>query len=385
MTEYSFLETPEFVPKFAGGGREVDESIWGRLFYEGLRNAKGALDYDDAVVRSALEWLEYPPDDQPWVLFMPLIFPHSSFQVEEPYFSRYDRSKLERPAFGPSMRTGYEPRYMKTIRERYSTTRATPDVWAEVRATYYGMITRLYDQFQRVVKKLDELRLWDDTITMFFTDHGEYLGDHGLIEKWSSGLSDSLSHEPLIVSGGGLPEDVVSNVMCEMVDLVPNMFELAGVKEHFPHNGTSLLPVLADGKSFHKMYAYTEAGFRTSEEPLLEQASFPDDIKAGLQHEDTILVDKAINIRNNEWMYVYRLYEPAELYNRQIDPSELHSLAAVPEYTPVANMLQNEMFRWLMAGSDFLPWAKDGRFLKVHLKSPSEQLEERLSRAGKGR
>ncbi|PSN69913.1 alkaline phosphatase-like protein [Corynespora cassiicola Philippines] len=383
VTEYGFLETPEFVPKFAGGGRKVDESIWGRLFYEGLRNPQEALDYDEAVVRSAEKWLECPPDDKPWVLFMPLIFPHCPFRVEEPYFSMYERTKVPKVHSDPTNKTGYEPRYMKTIRERYDTARATPEIWAEVRATYYGMITRLDDQFGRIVDKLDQLKLWDETVTMFFTDHGEYLGDHGLIEKWPSGLSDSLTHEPLIIGGGGLPAGKQSDVMCEMVDLVPTVFEMVGIGEHFPHNGISLVPVLTGQATSHKEYAYTEGGFLLSEEPLLEQAPFPYDIKAGLQHEDTSLVGKAISIRSKEWTYVYRLYEPAELYHRQRDPAELHNLAAEPQYTPIATMLQGEIFRWLMAGSDFLPWSKDNRFPKVELKSPREQLEERLSKAGK--
>ncbi|KAJ4349601.1 uncharacterized protein N0V89_008217 [Didymosphaeria variabile] len=383
VTEYGFLETPEFVPKFAGGGRPVDESIWGRLFYKGLRNAEEALDYDDGVVRSALKWLDCPPEDKPWVLFMPLIFPHCPFQVEEPYFSMYNRSQLTGEIVNPAEKTGYEPRYMKINRERYDTARATPEIWAEVKATYYGMITRLDDQFGRVVQKLDSLNLWGDTVTMFFTDHGEYLGDHGMIEKWPSGLSDSLTHEPLIIGGGGLPQGRVSDVMAEMVDLVPTIFHLSGIGEHFPHNGISLVPVLVDGETFHKTYAFTEGGFLISEEPLLEQAPFPYDIKANLQHEDTSLVGKAISIRDKEWTYVYRLYEPAELYNRRSDPGELHNVAADAEYKPVADMLQGEIFRWLVAGSDFLPWQKDDRFPKVDLKSPKEQLEERLSRAGR--
>jgi hypothetical protein len=100
VDEYGFLETPEFVPKFAGkGGEEPDkESIWGRLFYKGLRNPTEAMDYDDAVVRSALKWLERPPLDKPWVLFIPLIFPHCPFQVEEPYFSMYDRGQMTSPS-----------------------------------------------------------------------------------------------------------------------------------------------------------------------------------------------------------------------------------------------------------------------------------------------
>jgi arylsulfatase A-like enzyme len=175
------------------------------------------------------------------------------------------------------------------------------------------MISRLDYQLGRVVSKLDQLWLWNETVTMFFTDHGEYLGDHGLIEKWPSGMSDSLVHDPLIIAGGGLPEGQVYTGMAEMVDLVPTVFELCGIAEHFPHNGKSLVPVLRDTSLEHKRYAFGEGGFLTVEEPLLEQAPYPYDIKAALQHEDTTLVGKAISLRSLEWTYIYRLYEPAEL------------------------------------------------------------------------
>lgn len=104
LDEYGFLEEPGFVPRFGGGGagdglsEDEREDIWRRLFYRGLRAPEQAVDYDDAVVRSALKWLERPPKDKPWVLFMPLIFPHCPFQVEEPYFSMYDRADMPAPS-----------------------------------------------------------------------------------------------------------------------------------------------------------------------------------------------------------------------------------------------------------------------------------------------
>ncbi|KIX10584.1 uncharacterized protein Z518_01668 [Rhinocladiella mackenziei CBS 650.93] len=385
VTEYGFLETPEFIPKFRGeDSKEKDESIWGRLFYRGLRNPSEVVDYDEAVVRSAISWLECPPPDKPWVLFMPLIFPHCPFQVEEPYFSMYNRSEMPPVLSLPEKKTGYEPRYMKAIRDQYGTHRATPEIWAEIKSTYFGMISRLDDQFGRIVDKLDSLGLWNETVTMFFTDHGEYLGDHGLIEKWPSGLSETLTREPLIIGGGGLPEGQVTDVMAEMVDLAPTVFELCGIGEHFPHNGKSLIPVLVEGKKEHRRFAFTEGGFLTSEEPLLEQAPYPYDIKASLQHEDTTLAGKAISIRNKEWTYIYRLYEPAELYHRINDPEEMHNLAADPNYVAVGRSLESEIFRWMVEESDFLPWQKDTRFPEVTLKSPKEQLLERLEQAGKG-
>ncbi|KAL4982909.1 alkaline-phosphatase-like protein [Aspergillus falconensis] len=330
VAEYGFLETPEFMPKFAGGSnKDIDkEDIWGRLFYKGFRNANEALDYDGAVVRSALKWLECPASDKPWVLFMPLLFPHCPLQVEGPYFSMHDRSQMCVVVSKPENKTGYEPRYMKIIRGRYGTGRATEDMWREIKATYYGMITRLDDQFGRALTKIDDSGLWKDTVTMFFTDHGEYLGDYGLVEKWESGLSETLVRESLIIGGAGLPEGKTINAMAEMVDLVPTMLEISGIGEHFPHNGKSWIPVPVNKSAGHKKYAFSEGGFLTSEEPLLEQAPYPYDIKAGLQHEDTTLVGKAISLRDERHAYIYRLYQPAELYDRSADPHEMHNLVS---------------------------------------------------------
>ncbi|KAL6232587.1 alkaline-phosphatase-like protein [Aspergillus navahoensis] len=283
VTEYDFLETPS------------------------LRSTNEALDYDEAVVWSAMEWLECPISDKPW--------------VEEPFFSMYDRSQITWVISKPEKKTGYEPRYMKFIRESYGTDRATGDMWREIKAIYYGMITRLDDQFGRILAKLDDLGLWKDTVTMFFTDHGEYLGDHGLIEKLPFGLSEALVREPLIIGGAGLPEGNTVNAMAEMADL-----------------------------------------FLKSEEPLLEQAPYPYDIKASLQHGDTTLVDKAISLGVERYAYIYRLYEPAELYDRAADPHEMHNLAS--------------------ESGGFLPWQKDNRFPQVNLKNPKEQMEERLRMAG---
>ncbi|KUI65607.1 Arylsulfatase [Cytospora mali] len=393
LDEYGFLETPAFVPGFGGGGgdglgEDEREDIWRRLFYKGVRGADQAMDYDDALVRSALKWLERPPSDKPWVLFMPLIFPHCPFQVEEPYFSMYDRGDMPAPS-SKDDKTGYEPRYMSVNRERYGTRRATREIWSEVMATYYGMISRLDDQFGRVVSKTKELGYWDNTVTMFFTDHGEYLGDHGMIEKWPSGLSDSLTREPLIIGGGGLAEGAVYDEMVEMVDLLPTMFQMAGVGEHFPHCGRSICEVVVrggrdeDGRVIrHREYAFSEGGFLLSEEPLLEQAPYPYDIKAALQHEDTALVGKAVSIRDKDWTFVYRLYEPPELYSRNDDPQELHNLADVPEHAEVRRRLEANVLRFMVESSDFLPFQKDPRFPEVQLESPKSQWEKRGAQTG---
>lgn len=166
--------------------------------------------------------------------------------------------------------------------------------------------------------------------------------------------------------------------MAEMVDSVPTVLELTGVGEHFPHNGKSWIQILVGDATEHKQYAFSEGGFLSEEESLLEQAPFPYDIKAGLQHEDTSLVRKAISLRDEKFTYIYRLYEPAELYNRIEDPHEMHNLAGREDFSPIVDRCGKVIMKWLIHGSDFLPWQKDNRFPAVNLDSPAQQTEERL-------
>ena len=121
---------------------------------------------------------------------------------------------------------------------------------------------------------------------MMFTDHGEYLGDYGLIEKFPCGVEEVLCRDPLIITGPELPGGQRSDVLCEMVDLAPTVLELLGVEERYPHSGISLVDAMkresrtrqrltTDQAKEHKQYVFTEGGFLEREEPQLERSGFP--------------------------------------------------------------------------------------------------------------
>ncbi|KAI1869942.1 uncharacterized protein JN550_005532 [Neoarthrinium moseri] len=377
--EYGFLVEPEADMWRAGKKMSEVDLAWARLFYLGEREEDDSFDFDEAATRGALEWLQNPPQE-PWCLFLPLIWPHCPFEVEEPWFSMYDRSQMPEPVSVES-KTGFEPAYMKAIREEYNIQSTTKEKWREIAATYYGMISRLDDQFGRIMRVVDEKGLWDNTVTLLFTDHGEYLGDHGLIEKWPSGLSDSLVKEPLIIGGGGVPEGVVVEDMTEMVDMLPTVFELCNVPETFPHNGISLVPLMNQQPGYkHKEYAFSEGGFLLSEEWLLERPRFPYDIKGKLQHEQTQIVGKATSCRDHDFTYVYRLYEQAELYERRNDPGERHNLSGKPEWAHIEAKYQSVVFRWLVETTDLMSWKHDfffGPNAKIDGPTPRELLTKR--------
>ncbi|SSD59801.1 related to choline-sulfatase [Saccharomycodes ludwigii] len=359
---------------------------WGRLYYLGERKKDSSLkdppvDFDEAVIQSAEIWLDKlnsNPDltgGKPWVLFLPLIFPHCPFYVEEPYYSLYDRHAIPKP-LRVSEKTGYEPKYMSRLRFKHGLNNLPDEVWAEVGAVYYGMISRIDDQLGRILNKIEQYEpINSSTIKIFCTDHGEYLGNHELIEKWPSGVSEQLVHEPLIIAGPAISQNTTVDSLCEMVDLAPTLFQFAGLDEYpYPHNGKSLVPLLTGSSNQkHKEFVFTEGGFLKSEEPIIEFASYPYDIKAGLQHEELVTVGRVVSCRNAQYNFVYRLYEGKnELYDRKKDLQEAHNLIDEPEYQDLVTFFKDKILEWFFKTSDHAPFHTDKRRETVNLPKPGE-------------
>ncbi|MBP2326941.1 arylsulfatase A-like enzyme [Kibdelosporangium banguiense] len=334
---------------------------WGRLFYRGRVHDEQDVDFDEAAVRTAEQWLAVQRDE-PWVLFAPLVAPHCPFQAPEPWFSLHDRNSVRTPVSG----SGPEPAYLQGIRDYYGTSEATPDMWREIAATYQGMVSRLDHHVGRLVDAAGP-----DTVVVFFSDHGEYLGDFGVVEKWPSALHSCITRDPLIISGPGVPAAGAVDAMAELIDVFPTLFDLAGISAGYAHFGRSLLPVLRDPSAGHREYAFSEGGFLIEEEPKFEQAPYPYDRKSALQHDQPSTVGKAVAVRDHRWTYVWRLYEPAEIYDRTADPDEAHNLIGRPEVAEVETRMSQVLLRWLVETADTLPERVDPRLPRVDLPTPA--------------
>ena len=289
--EYGWSDPPTGPPITPVADDRDDPMV--RAFYAGERPADAGTDFDEACTRTAERWLGEAPGDRPWMLYVPMFFPHCPFAVAEPWFSLHDRSAM--PDRRPPVQSGHEPGYMQRLRDSYGTDRLTDDQWREISAVYHGMISRLDSQVGRMLDALGDRR--DDTVVVFFSDHGEYNGDYDLVEKWPAGVHDCLARDPLIVAGPGIPAGRTVDAMVEMIDLVPTVHDLAGVEADYSHFGRSLLPVMADPSAGHREYAFTEGGFLVEEEALLERPTFPYDLKGAVQHDTPEAVGKVVCVR----------------------------------------------------------------------------------------
>ena len=330
-------------------------SKWYDAFYGGPVDGD-LFELDAATTATAIDWLDEGLPE-PWCLFVPLIFPHPPFTVERRWFERYDG--IDVPAPVPPIFDG-KPGFYREIHERYGLHRLDPDDWSQIIRTYYAMVTRVDDQLGQVRAAVDRAGCADRTLTFFFTDHGEYLGDFGLVEKWPSGVDDVLLRNPLVVHvPGGVAGTAHSFV--EMIDLTATLEDLGGI-DPAPHFGKSLVPLLDEPDGQHRDAAFSEGGFLLSEEPQLEdgdQGQYRH--KQAIQHERTELVGRVIALRTERWCYVERLYEGPELYDRTSDPHETTNLAGRPEHVETQRDLRDRAFRWLFETSDVVPLRKDPR------------------------
>lgn len=336
-----------------------------RAMYFGSSGDAPLYDSDEATIRTAQRWLaEGAPRDRPWVLWVPLLFPHPPFTVEEPWFSLHDRAAMPDPVPVADAAAG-KPRFMAAYRQAYGWDALELDDLHEIMATYYGMVSRVDDQLGRLLRSVDECGATETTVVVAFTDHGEYLGDFGLVEKWPSGLDPCLLRNPLIVAGGGLPQGVTFDQPVEMVDLLPTVADLAEVEVRHTHFGISLVPALREPGRTHRRFACAEGGFRVSDRSLLEKAGWIYETKSRLQIDRPELVGTAMVLRTPAHTYVHRRYENDEIYDRGTDPAETHNLIGQPEWDGTAAALRHEIFGWLADTTDVIPWHADPRFPEI--------------------
>jgi len=331
--------------------------------YFGKRTEEQGKDIDFNIIQSALEYLDSSPK-KPFCLYLALNFPHPPYSVEEPYFSMYDRDKVPAP-IPPKLED--KPEFMQIIHKRYGLDKLTEADFREIVATYYGMITRIDDQFGQVIKKLKEIGEYDNSAIFFFADHGDFAGNYGLTEKWPNAFQDCLINIPLVFKiPNNIPEKRVYHNLVESIDIFPTIMEIAGVKTKYTHFGKSLIPLLKGDVKIHREAVFAEGGYNSREPQCFEPpVKNPDVPLAGVYYEKTNIpinnpetVARSAMIRTKMWKLIIRSSGKEELYDLAYDPNELNNLIEVDAYHKVKINLKEKILRWYLNTSDNAHWKK---------------------------
>ena len=343
--------------------------------YEGQLkcNAEGKnYNGDDEVVDAAIERIHNRPADQPLCMFLGLVYPHTPYRVEEPYFSTIDRAKLPKRVHADDC-TG-KPLMEAEIRKYAGMQDFTDADWDELRAVYLGMCMKIDVQFGKLVEALKEEGIYDDCAIFFLSDHGDFTGDFDLPEKAQNCFEDCLTRVPLLIKPPkNIPLDPgISNSMVELVDFYATAMDLAGVQPTHTHFGHSLRPVLADRSAKVRDYVFCEGGRQPGETHCDEYHRNSKNGKGAptttvywpkmkAQSEDDAHA-KGIMMRDERYKYISRTVGKDELYDLQADPREMTSRIDDEGLAPVVVDMQRKMLKWLEATDDIVPFELDERF-----------------------
>ena len=251
----------------------------------------------------------------PWMLTLNPYAPHPLFIPPRSYREQFDPAKLPGPYFQDSDLA----EQAKFAAVDFQTQAEHPDSFdgRNVQALYYAMIAQIDDQFARILDHLRDTNQLDNTAIIFTSDHGEMLGDHGLLYKGCR-FFEGLVRVPLIFSWPGhVRENIQSDALVELTDLSATLLELAGVEPPEAMQGRSLLPILTGDASpdHHRDHVRCE---------------YYDALDAHFVGGDGTF---ATMYRNRRYkLALYHNHNLGELYDLEQDPHEFQNLWNNPDH-----------------------------------------------------
>lgn len=262
-------------------------------------------------------------DDQPWLLSVNPFDPHAPFDAPWEYFRRYDPDAMP----GAHFEDGDLDHQQKLLDAGvdFQSKPRHPEEWDHktIMASYYAMIEMLDHEFGRLLNYLDKSGQRENTIIIFMSDHGEMLCDHGLLLKGCR-LYEGLTRVPLMISWPGhFEENVVSDALVELTDIVPTLYGALDMDVPYYVQGKSLLPVLTGESTSHREAVRTE---------FFGAINYPDQTHATM-------------FRDERWKLIsYHGKDLFELYDLENDPWEHNDLSTDPAHQDKLHELMRKSF-----------------------------------------
>ncbi len=341
-----------------------------RVFYRGVMSRKGSgemfRDTDLTHVLGAVDFINSSPVESPFCLFLPLQWPHPAYQVEEDFYDLIDPASL--PPRLPVPEDDFA--MLDALRENYHSRDVDEEAWKDIQRIYYAMCAKIDDLFGKIAAALKQKGIYDDTLIIFLSDHGDFTGDYSLPEKTHGSLQDSLLRVPFIIkppasfgaSGG------IRTHLTELVDMPATIYDLLGLNPGYACQGMSLRGSLRGDDSEMREAVFAEVGARKGEtafKNLGVKKHLPHDFYAIQSQVALGYHDRgtyAVSARTPRFKYVRRGYiEHNELYDIEHDPGELHNLSGKEEYRDIESTMERLMLDFFMTTGDVIPHREDAR------------------------
>jgi len=278
----------------------------------------------------AIEFIKEKRED-PWLFSLNIFDPHPPFDAPDEYKNRYIPSQLPDPIF--SENDLITQQNLRGIFHQSAQAVKRPDEKSkEIIASYYGMIELIDEQVGRLIEVLEETGQRENTIIIFTSDHGEMLGDHGLLLKGCR-FYEGAVRVPLIIScPGRFGKGVVCSELVELTDIAPTLAEVAGIKLNKSH-GKSLIPLLEQNESTERHREFVRCEYYDALNPYA-----PDRTHLHVPAYATMFFDGRYKL------ITYHGHEFGELYDLETDPDEFNNLWNNQKYFELKLRLMKRSF-----------------------------------------
>lgn len=344
-----------FSDQWRAGAYDSDERPYGSIKRPGWGDYRvfssyqsqapdGYSDHEDHAVTEVAKQalMELASGDQPWVLFVGTFGTHDPFIVPEQFLERYPLESIPLPANYHDTLVD-KPGIYRRMRQQHWRQLTETEIRDAVRH-YWAYCTLIDALFGDLLTTLDATGQSANTLVIRLSDHGEYMGAHGLFFKGVPAFREA-HHIPLIMR---LPNTIaqpgrVVDQFVNLADIYPTLLELAGASVPKGLTGRSLMPFLR---------GETPSNWRDAHYT---------------QFNGVELYYSQRSVTTATHKYVYNGFDFDELYDLEADPLELVNRADDPAYDAIKHDLVRRMWRFAAEEGDerifnpygtvaFAPW-----------------------------
>lgn len=279
-------------------------------------------EHTDGMVASRIIELMAKKKDEPFFLAAGFFNPHCPYVAPKKYFDMYPLEEITLPDLDEAKKDLEDVPPMAVMRDKKNWPYYFKDVTVEearkCKQAYYACNSFVDAQIGRLLDALEANNLVNNTIIVFWSDHGYFLGEKGLWYKHKA--FERSARMPMIIAAPGLTKNAVTTSPVELLDLYPTLADLCGLKPPENLEGASLRPLLTDPQTA----AWTK--------PAVTQ----------IWHSKKAW---GYSIRTKRYRYTEWLEGKAgrELYDHDNDPDEITNLAMHPAHAATIAKLSKQI------------------------------------------
>ncbi len=289
------------------------------------------LFYDATLTRRMVRAIDKHDTDQPLCLMGMFWLPHPPLWVPRHWAHLKHPEQVQLPETIGQWYPGMPALQLSNLPGQLGS-HVPIEHWAHVWALYMGMVTMLDSCIGEITDALKRQNMFDDTVIVFTSDHGEMLGSHRLYQKMC--LYDEAVRVPLLVKTPGQKNARRVSEMSDHLDLTATLLDYAGQESINDSSGRSLRS-LAEGHPNNR--------------PRRELfAAYDGNSGRGYRHR---------MIRTSTHKFIHNVGDHPELYDMIEDPHETRNFAGNPKVAPLQNRLAEKLNHWLDQMNDDQPRA----------------------------